>query len=202
MTQPVTVQEASVEQQRYAAGLSVRDSDDASKAIAERILTSQTEEDIFGGPQSLGNIEESELLFEAILLYNVTFNESSFKSKDPNAPTVYCILEIAKAKPKKAGNVGPNSEWVKDGERFLIGCGARNVMAAAIRGMDVGLYDPDNPIPVQVLVTRKQTGRGFYPYSLRSLRKFGYVTRAEWYAQEKKEADDAEAKLRSQETLF
>ncbi len=120
------------------------DANSDAKAIVARIMNAETPEDIFGGPGNL--LASADLVGKPFTLQDVEYRESDMG----DGPGVYSLLHVI---PWGTSNV------------VLATCGARNVMAAAFRGKQLG-YLPRGPM---TLVEGKQTKQGYTPLWLQDM---------------------------------
>lgn len=122
-----------------------RDPDQVAMDIIRRILDAETVDDVLGGA---GAIHARDFLGRPFMLADVRFNQSSFESA---GPAFYALLEGADT----------------DGQKVVITCGARNVIAQAWKLRDMGA----TPIAVQIVESQRETAAGFKPMWLEAAPK-------------------------------
>ncbi len=128
----------------YLDGITESDSEADAKAIAARILKGTTDEEIFGGPGQLLSAED--LIGKAFTLLDVEYRKSDFTE----GAGAYAILTLS-----MWGTTAP----------IMATCGARNVLAAAFRGKQLGRL-PRGPLTI---VEGKMTRKGFVPLWLQDM---------------------------------
>lgn len=122
------------------------DADSDAKAIVARIMNATDVADVFGGPGSL--LASEDLVGVPFTLVDVEYRESELG----DGPGVYALLHIQR--------------WGSQNVE-LATCGARNVMAAAFRGKQLGAL-PRGPV---TLVEGKVTRKGYTPLWLQDMPK-------------------------------
>lgn len=112
------------------------DAETVSRAIVERILASETVEEIFRA-QSIEAWRDHK--GRPAEVRGLHLNRSTIEGGD-GAVGVYAVVDLT---------------WLDDGEPATVTCGGRNVMAQLVQALRKGL------LPVRVKLEGKRTGEGF-----------------------------------------
>jgi hypothetical protein len=121
-----TVELAILGEGEYTA--SVEDAEQIGKEIVYRIMSAESEDELFTQSATLS---AKDLLGVPLLIKNVRWNTSRYGDEGPK---VFAIIE---------------AERMDNGDRELITCGSRNVMAQLLRAGQMGKLPMEVPLKFQ-----------------------------------------------------
>lgn len=164
------VKPLSLAEERYLQGQPL-DANDMSEGIARRILSAETEDELFGGIEADiagGSTSVENLLYEPLIFMDVNgYAKSKFRNPEDELDTTvraFGFYTVTKAKPAP-GQKKPACEWVSTGDPFVVSCGAVNVIAALDRAKELGML----PKALVIVEAEEPTAAGYRPYWARQI---------------------------------